>query len=167
MRYCCDMNVSPTISAPQLQGAAQAATGEAVRVREFVTAKAIDPVVATHQAALSKAGEKETMERAKKKKPSKDVDTLEDESSSLDDLAALAGADVAMSNETLIDAQSGDVMAEALKVARMGGHPDMTGISGVTLSHIPLAVLMEAQDSYEAVASVLDDTPKSLYFKRK
>lgn len=161
------MNVSSTISAPQLQGAAQAATGEAVRVREFVTAKAIDPVVAAHQAALSKAGQKETAERTKKKKPSKDIDTLEEESSSLDDIAAFSGADVAMSNETLIDAQSGDVMAEALKVARMGGQADMMGISDVGLSHIPLAVLMEAQDSYEAVASVLDDTPKSLYFKRK
>lgn len=164
------MNVSPTIPTQQLQGAAQAATGEAVRAREFVTAKAIDPVVAAHQAALAKAGAKDGAEKAKKKKPSDDVDGLDEESSSSVDHPALSGSTVAMSNETLIDAQSGDLMAEALQSARIDGQMEMPGLEDlqhVVLAQIPLVVLLEAQDSYEAVSSVMDDTPKSLYFKRK
>ena len=167
MRYSWDMNVSPTISSPQLQGAAQAATGEAVRAREFTTAKAIDPVVAAHQAALAKAGAKETAERSKKKKPSDDVDTLDDENLVLADPSALTGPGVAMSNETLIDAQSGDLMAEALELARIAGHSELSAMESVFLAQIPLAVLLEAQDGYEAVSSVLDEMPRSLYFKRK
>ena len=141
-----------------------------MRAREFVTVKAIDPVVAAHQAALVKAGTKEGVERAKKKKPSNDLDTLDEESSALVDQAALAGSGVTMSNETLIDAQSGDLMSEALQVARVDGQLemlDLEGLEGVVLVQIPLVVLLEAQDSYEAVSSVLDEIPKSLYFKRK
>ncbi|MBV1886435.1 MAG: hypothetical protein KUG61_05085 [Parvibaculaceae bacterium] len=164
------MNVSPTIPTQQLQGAAQAATGEAVRAREFVTAKAIDPVVAAHQAALAKAGMKNAAEKAKKKKSSGDVENLDEETLSSVDQAALFGSAVVMSNETLIDAQSGDLMAEALQMARIDGQMEMPGLEGlqqVVLAQIPLVVLLEAQDSYEAVSSVMDDTPKSLYFKRK
>lgn len=167
MRYSWGMNVSPTISSPLLQGAAQAATGEAVRAREFATAKAIDPIVAAHQAALAKAGAKATAERNKKKKLADDVDTLDDESSVLADPSALSGSGVAMSNETLIDAQSGDLMAEALEMARIAGHSELSAMEGVFLAKIPLGVLLEAQDGYEAVSSVLDEMPKSLYFKRK
>ncbi|MBV1885964.1 MAG: hypothetical protein KUG61_02700 [Parvibaculaceae bacterium] len=158
------MNVSPTISSPLLQGAAQAATGEAVRAREFTTAKAIDPVVAVHQAALAKAGAKETAERSKKKKPTDDVDMLDDESSGLADPSALTGLGVTMSNETLIDAQSRDLMEEALELARIAGQSEL---GPVFLAKIPLVVLLEAQDGYEAVSSVLDEMPRSLYFKRK
>lgn len=161
------MNVSPTISSPLLQGAAQAATGEAVRAREFTTAKAIDPVVAAHQAALAKAGAKETAERSKKKKSTDELDTLDDESAALADPSALTGPGVAMSNETLIDAQSGDLMAEAFEMARIAGHSGLSAMEGVFLAKVPLVVLLEAQDGYEAVSSVLDEIPKSLYFKRK
>lgn len=164
MRYSWGMNVSPTISSPLLQGAAQAATGEAVRAREFTTAKAIDPVVAVHQAALAKAGAKETAERSKKKKFADDVGTLDDESSALADPSGLMGPGVAMSNETLIDAQSGDLMAEALELARITGHSEL---GAVFLAKIPLVMLLEAEDGYEAVSSVLDEMPRSLYFKRK
>ncbi len=164
MRYSWGMNVSPTISSPLLQGAAQAATGEAVRAREFTTAKAIDPVVAAHQAALAKAGAKETAERSKKKKSTDDLETLDDENLALGDPSVPTGSGVAMSNETLIDAQSGDLMAEALELARITGHSEL---GTVFLAKIPLVVLLEAQDGYEAVSSVLDEMPRSLYFKRK
>lgn len=161
------MNVSPTIPSPLLQGAAQAATGEAVRAREFFTAKPIDPIVAAHQAALVKAGEKETAGRTKKKKSSNDVENLDGEGFLLGDPSTLTGPGVAMSNETLIDAQSGDDMAEALEVTHIDGQSEFFGMKGVFLAQVPVVLLLEAQDGYEAVSSVLDEMPKSLYFKRK